>query len=350
MREREVRLDDDVGRLITAAGPRPAVPAADLAAIKSGFRQAWSSETVADKAATRPTRARRWRAPLALAASLLVAVGGVWWWLGGPPWGAEHGVVANIARIDGSASLAVSTDARDLALSATDAPLDIVAGSELATAAGGESAGRVALRLAGGTSLRLDSGSRVRLLSAGSLELTAGAVYVDTSTAEVAHGIEIRTSIGIARDIGTQFEVRLVEESGAMRVTVRDGAVRVEHGATSARVERAQVLTLSADGAMVRGVIPTHGAPWDWTLRVAPRFDAQAATVSAYLDWLAGETGWRVVFEDPSLEATARAVRIHGGIAHLDPDQTPDAVVPSLGFSYRLEDGVLTILGPSGAR
>src|SRR2546427_815740 len=82
--------------------------------------------------------------------------------------------------------------------------------------------GRAALRLDAGPSVRLDAGSDLRLVSAHVLELRRGAVYVDTgarspngsaATASGAEGpaspIEIRTSLGRVRDVGTQFEVRL---------------------------------------------------------------------------------------------------------------------------------------------
>jgi hypothetical protein len=88
---------------------------------------------------------------------------------------------------------------------------------------------RVALRTTGAASLRLDRDSRMRALSSTLIELSSGAMYVDTGD---SHGnVEVRTPLGTVRDIGTQFEVRLVAAS--LRVRVRTGTVELRDGSRS---------------------------------------------------------------------------------------------------------------------
>lgn len=349
------RGDDEVGTLIESAGPRPDVPEADLAAIKAAFRQAWEEEAWKeeawkDEAASvhRDTSSGfgGWRGGLALAALLLIGLGLAWWRFGDRLSRPDLLVVAEIARIEGTAWLSAAGSDRALAISATDASLPLHAGSLLTTHDGESSRGRIAMRLTDGTRVRLDVDSRLRLLSSRSLELLGGALYVDTGGADANEGVEVRTPIGIARDIGTQFEVRLTGDGELLRIQVREGAVQFEGMDASVRVDRAQALTVGRDGTQRREAVALHGEDWSWILRVAPSYEAPTPTFGDYLAWLVAETGWRVVFAPPEVEAAIRGSRIHGGLGHLDPDETLDVVLPSLGFDYRLEGGVLTLVAP----
>ena len=55
--------------------------------------------------------------------------------------------------------------------------------------------------------MRLDADTRLGLVSGSVLELHRGAVYVDSGA--LAQRLEIRTPFGIARNVGTRFDVRL---------------------------------------------------------------------------------------------------------------------------------------------
>ena len=102
---------------------------------------------------------------------------------------------------------------------------------------------RVALRFADGTSVRFDAASRARPLSANIIELTAGAVYVDSAPASA--GFEVQTPIATVRDVGTQFEVRV--QSAATRVRVRSGKVELRHGTRVVSGEAGTEVTMSAE-------------------------------------------------------------------------------------------------------
>ena len=89
--------------------------------------------------------------------------------------------------------------------------------------------GRAAIQLASGHSVRLDRATSIRLLDAGSIALDKGAIYVDSGLeARSATPLDIHTPLGLVREIGTQFEIRLQGDS--VRVLFRSQPQRLRHG------------------------------------------------------------------------------------------------------------------------
>ena len=197
------------------------------------------------------------------------------------------------------------------------------------------------LRLAGGASARLDAGTVLRLASATALELERGAVYLDTGSAPGAAALEVATRYGVARDIGTRFEVRLLDD--ALRVQVREGEVEVDLGAATRRAGAGGALQIGADGTVTREDVSAYGSSWGWILRTSPPFDLEGRTLGEFLDWVARETGWHVRFADPALEREVAGLVGHGSIAGTRADQAPDLVLPGFGLRHRIEDGTLWI-------
>ena len=115
-----------------------------------------------------------------------------------------------------------------------------------------ERGGRATLRLANGVELRLDAGTEVRFPAAAAVALDRGGIFVDTGAAGAERRVEIRTSAGIARDVGTAFEVRMVAD--AMRVRVRDGLVNLESGGAIHQAGRAVELIADQSGVARRPV------------------------------------------------------------------------------------------------
>lgn len=353
--------EGEVRRLLERAGPRDAVPPEDLEPIKAAFRTAWQEHVDGSRPqAPRREPGRRsgrlagWQLA-ALAASLLLVLGLGWWlWRIAAPAGAGPA-----ARVE---SLAGRVTARDIDRGGREGPdgaaratpladgAEVPAGAVLETAGAGEPAvGRAALRLAGGASLRLDAGSRVRLVSASLIELERGAVYLDSGGgSRRPRAVEVRTPLGTAREVGTQFEVRLLGlgEAAALRVRVREGAVRVDRSGgsaapylTGAGVE----LTLRADGSVARRRIAGHGAPWAWVLAAAPPLAIEGLTLQQFLDRVARETGWTIRYADPDLAASARSIVVHGNLGDLRPDEAPDVVLPGAGLRHELAGDVLIV-------
>lgn len=168
--------------------------------------------------------------------------------------------VFELAR--GAVELVTASAGRASSLSDLGEGDPIPAGTVIDT---GTAPGRAAVRLAGGASVRLDSDSRVEVASASVLRLERGALYIDA--AAVGDAVEVRTTLGVVRDIGTQFEVRLMGRAagpgdGALRVRVREGAVTLERDGSVEEAGAGEELALAGDGTLTRGAVPVYGPEW----------------------------------------------------------------------------------------
>lgn len=324
MGEREIR------DLVQEAGPRPAVPVADLAAIRDAAKEEWR-ETV--RRERERSRFRRRSRVLALAASVLLAAAIGWWLM--PEWrSVAPELVASVEVMRGE----VFVDDGDLTLGS-----GLAAGAVLET--GQESSG-AAIRLRAGQSVRLDKDSRVRLASGSTLELERGAVYVDTFQAASEAGIEVSTPYGMVRDIGTQFEVRVGSRGSAeLTVRVREGEIELERGAKSDSAKAGEQLTLH-NGSIEPGHVKRHGAAWDWVQDVAPAMETDGAPIASYLEWVARETGRELRYADESLARSAQTEVMVGTFEVSTPEESLNIVMPSTGFGYRIENGLLLIERP----
>ncbi len=325
-RAREPEDGEPLSRLLHLAGPRPAAPDRVVAEVKRVTYPAWRSKV---RAVARTRRRRRaWM--LAAAAALVVSAGFLLWRLPSMPSPAA-GVPVRVATVEVAAG-AVTAGGAGLVAGA-----EIGAGSEIETGPGGRST----LRLAGGASLRLDTGTVLRLESTTALTLERGAVYLDTGSAPPAAAFQVTTPYGVARDVGTQFEVRLLDD--ALRVQVREGRVEVDLGGRPHVAPAGTALRVDAGGGVHRQEIPAHGPAWSWILRASPPFELEGRTLGEFLEWVARETGWRPRFPDPDLEREVAGTVVHGSLAGVRPDQAPDLVLPSSGLRYRIEDGTMVI-------
>ncbi len=197
---------------------------------------------------------------------------------------------------------------------------------------------RIALRLASGASVRIDAGSTVRLESLEELALESGGVYIDSAAGPP---LSVRTPLGIARDIGTRFEVRVFDES--LRMRVREGTVELEVEAGRYRAESGEDLAVSSTGDVERQGVSGFSPVWGWALDIAPPYRLEGRTLSEWLEWLSAETGWSVRYAHETLRQEARSTILHGSIVGFRPDETPGAVLPTCGLTYTLEQGVLTL-------
>lgn len=336
--------EEEVQRLLESAGPRAEVPPEDLAAIKRVFRAEWQEHVRQRQARRFSARSGRWLLAAAAAVALLAAANIVSWLRrpappGPLPW------VARVESVTGVVTARYSEGGgRPVQLRAG---MEVVSETELQTAGAAPGApGHAALRLADGSSLRLDAGSQVRLARAGPwflVDLDRGAVYLDSGAG--SQTVFVRTRLGNVRDIGTQFEVRLLEAGSALRVRVREGEVRVAKGGAAYPAVAGVELTLHADGEVTRRQVASHGTPWSWVLEAAPPMEIEGKTLEEVLDRVARETGWKIQYSDENLAASADSIVVHGTIGHLTPDQALDVVLPGAGLRYEVVDGVLVISG-----
>jgi hypothetical protein len=316
---------DQIGPLLRLAGPRDAVPSERAARVKAAVHAEWRQRT----------RARSQRIAIgwslgAMATAALVLVG-------------VRLAVRDDAAVTGPppAIAAVETLSGPVSFRIGDS---IRAGGVVDTTGGG----RVALRLAGGIAVRVDSETRLRLASETALMLDQGAVYIDSGDGP-SGALEVRSRVGVARDIGTRFEVRL--NDAAVRVRVRDGLVQLTQGRQSHDAHTGDELTLDLSGSVVRRTVPVFGADWAWAAALARPFELEGRSLREFLDWVCEENGWQLRFSDAASEQKGATTILHGSIEGLTGEEALAAVLPTSGVEHQLENGILNIrLMPTDAK
>jgi ferric-dicitrate binding protein FerR (iron transport regulator) len=324
---------DDIAALVRLAGRRRTVPRDRANRVRAAAWTQWNHEV------RRRSRNRYiWTAAvLAVAASVVLVIN-----LRTLPFGngAAGGSDATmlVESLSGAAWTSGTIDGDASPLRALEVGAGLLPGAEVMTS----EEGRAAIRLATGHSLRLDASTRVRVLAAGSLALNRGGIYVDSGLdTATASSIDVHTPLGVIRDIGTQFEVRLEDE--ALRVRLREGAVVVRHDEQAHEVRAGTEFHLDPDGFVSRREIPTHGAEWEWVVGVTPMLDLEGRTARTFLGWVARERGWTLAFADEIVARSAGEIVLGGSAAQLTLEEALDAVLPTCRMTYRIDDGVLLI-------
>ncbi len=317
---------DVIGEVIRVAGKRAAPSPEASAQAFAAVSAVWEHKTL------RYRRRRQWTRRAAIAAALLLAAG-LWTQL--PP--TPNRAVATTYRVIGELSV------RD---SGVGSGAMIAARSELRT--GPDSL--AGLRLAGGATLRIDEETRLRIPATGVVELVAGRVYVDTAGDDSGgeFAVEIRTSRGVFRDIGTQFEVS--QNDGLVRLRVRDGIVTFAGATVSAMSSAGEEFVIDAAGAVSRSPVPRSGPAWDWTLPLAEPPPMSDIALDQLLAWVTRESGRDVRFASAAVEGQASRTRLHGRVDRLSPLEALDVMLATTDLSYELlEDGSILIRDNGGA-
>ena len=308
--------NDDVARLVRLADANASIDAERMTRVRTAVHDAWS-----DEYGVRHTRqmatGRRLVAGLLITAAAAVLIAVVLW-----------RPTRTVAP--------VFTPVRVGQIEPAGGP--VMSGSMVTT-----SRGTLAMTLASDVQLRLDSSSSVRADSASEVTLERGAVYVDSTDAHSigadASPIGIRTPMGLIRDIGTQFEVRLAD--AGLRIRVRNGQVRVTYAnGVDARASAGEEMLSKPDGSIERRHVALTGTQWAWAERAAPTFSVEGRTLGAFLDWVSREGAWTVTFADSTLAAPARATVLSGKqglLKGLTPTEALDVVLPTCGLRYRIE-------------
>jgi ferric-dicitrate binding protein FerR (iron transport regulator) len=319
--------EDDIERVLRAAGARERVPPEVEDAVRENLREEWR-RIVAERQGAR----RRGRA-FALAASVLVAALGLWIVAslpgGGGPVGAVAAAVSEV-RVRGGWLQGWEPAAPGRALEA---------GDTLETGADG----RAGLALPGIASARLDHGTRVRLASADRLVIERGALYVDAGPeGRDAARLLVETPAGVVRHVGTQYEVRV--HGADVQLRVREGRVEWRSNSGAVRSGHAgEQLTIAADGRVERHAAPRYGASWDWIASTTPAVAIEGRPLSEFLGWAGRELGREVVFASPGLRREAADIVVHGSVAGLTPEQALDAVLATTSVRSTLSDGRIVV-------
>jgi ferric-dicitrate binding protein FerR (iron transport regulator) len=332
MKNDEPKTNDTGGlveRLLHAAGPGPEIPEDGAARVKEAIRPAWRDGVTARSR----QRNRLWIGGLAAAAAVIIALIYLPSLQTTPPEPVPQAIV--VARIDGTLEV-TPPGAKVSFLTAESTNFEIARGSLLRTGSGS----RAALWLTDHRSLRLDAATELRLDSEASVSLASGAVYIDAQNGSDT-GIEIRTALGTATDIGTQFEVRLEEDT--LDVMVREGLIALTRGSQEFHITQGVTLSVDTEGEVVTGSLTAYDPAWSWTQEIAPVFDIEGQTVLAFLDWVSSETGLSVGFESAEAEQLAATTILHGSIKGVTPAQAPAVILPSARLTVNEEAGALVV-------
>ena len=327
--------DPAIANLLRASGKREQ-PSSDL---ERHVRAAVHAEWRATVARRNGFRQRIW---IAAAASVLLLVSGLWFnqtqmVMPGP-------VVASVERIAGGVSAGEPSTAPWIMgnrWKSVRAQQQLRTHEILRT---GED-GRAAIKVAS-ISLRLDHDTRIVFVAPDRIEVFRGAVYVDSGNPRTQSSAEKQLSLdtpaGAVRHLGTQYEVRVL--SVGTRIKVREGRVEFSgDSGTKEQLAAGEQLTVAADGTHTRSTSVPHGADWSWTVDVAPPLDIEGRPLAQFLEWVARETGRRLVFVDPRAEEEAVAAVLHGSVAGLRPDEALEAVLPTTRLRGRVADGEILI-------
>jgi len=289
--------------------PRDMPPAADQDEIRRALFAEWDAMT------GRRAFRRRAVAAAAAAAILLATFAALLLRTGSAP----AAVVASVERVRGDAQVA---------------GVALAIGAAVPSAARIDThSGQVALRLADGGSLRLAPQTRVTFAATGRATLDAGALYFDSENGAAA--VEVRTALGVVRDLGTQFVARVAGER--LDVAVRDGRVAIDRGSAAVDVVAGERVSLTSGAAAPRRErSASFGGDWDWAERLAPPFDIDGRRLIDFLEWVEAQTGRKLEFADPRSEQAARDTVLNGSI-DLEPLPMLTAVLALTDLGYTLD-------------
>ena len=319
---------DALAELVRAGGRRPVPTGDDYRRVFTASRRAWRQAVQSRR------RRRRYFAMAASVAAVAVGAAVVLQLVPGPP----LPVIASTAVVNGQVQ-ALAPDS-DEWRAVEVAGVEWVTGSRLRTSAGSH----IALDLSWGGSLRVDEATEVTLTSSERVILIAGTVYFDSGAGTGAGMLEVVTSHGLVREIGTQFEV--MSNSAALRVRVREGSVAIERepqapGLTGAAGEQ---LRLDSTGGVERSAFSPFDPAWSWAVALADVPPIDGRPLVELLDWVARETGYELQFADSGAENRARDVTLRGNLENATPLEALEAALATTDLEHvAQDDGVLLI-------
>lgn len=305
--------DSDIENLLRQVGGRDEPSEHMRNEVYAGTHAVWKS-VVAERA--QQQRRRTWSIAAGIAAA--VAIGAVLTtsriWTPAP---AAPVSVGSIARVEGNLRVMSAAGEEPAARSIGQR---IGTGETLMT----DATTRTALSFGEGLSVRLDHNSRLKVISKDRLKLTAGALYVDAAP-QSNHSLLVETSIASIRHVGTQYVVRA--RSDGIEVGVREGRVVISDDGVTHTGDAGEKLLLADTGQLTRSTLPPQHPDWQWTGEIAPAFNIEGQTLAAFLEWVARETGRKLLFASEQARSAAQQVTLRGSIKDLDINAALAAVL-----------------------
>jgi hypothetical protein len=310
------RDDDALATLMTLAGPRAEVPLDVEHRVRDIVRNEWRRSTTV-------VRTMRWAVPVAMAASLVIAIG-INSNSQSPLVSAPAvGAIALVAGVD-TASLVVGNKVR--------------VGDVLTTVDGQG----VSVALNDDISLRIAAGSAVRVEAMDKYSLISGQLYVDTGEAIYPDKrITVNTPYGSATDVGTQFSVSF--DGAMMDVAVREGRVDVTDSVATYATEAGHRLALRDGGVAVIDPMAIDDPTFEWAVALAPTFEIENESLLDFLKWASRETGKELVFAGNDVRLAAMGIKLHGTLPRLSPIEAAETVLATTKFTFRIDESTISI-------
>lgn len=313
---------DIVASLIRAAGRRTEPPA-------DAYQQVLTAATAAYREKIARRRGRTWMLLAAAAGVAALSVGMLLQWNST----STQTQVATVARVIGSVELATVGGWKPM----TEAGSALAKGAKLRTLAGGG----LALALEGGASLRLAAATEVQMDGPRRILLRSGTLYLDNKAslgtgykASLGTGYQIETPAGTARDVGTQFELRVAD--GSLRLRVREGRVEIDRAGQLLGGSAGEQLEIDVLGGVTRSPIAATDMAWQWIESIAPAPDIDGQPATVLIAWVARETGRQLHYESAVVQTRAATVILHGNIRHLAPLAALDVMLATTDLEYAL--------------
>lgn len=327
---------DALARLLKLAGPRAEIPRGLELRTYELVRREWKASTRQPNGMKIYKKVRRaWRRDARLDTLMRWAL---------PVGGVAAAVLAIFVLTQPVAppAVAVATVSKVVASTAANSPYmedtTLFAGETIVT---GEGEG-LSLLLARSESLRIDENTQIRIDAKDRFTLMSGRVYVDTGQFVYRDGgLTIETAFGSVTDVGTQFSVSSKYQS--LDVAVREGRVDIRDDSTALVVVVGERMTLKRNMDPSVSAIGARDEYWNWVADLAPDYDVNNGSLFDFLEWVARETGRRLVFENDEQRMSAMREDIHGEISNLSPDEALRAVQPTTSLRYRIEEDEIVI-------
>jgi ferric-dicitrate binding protein FerR (iron transport regulator) len=188
--------------------------------------------------------------------------------------------------------------------------------------------------------LRVNVDTELAFVEAGTIDLVAGTVYVDSGEAAGGAALAIRTPLGSVTHLGTQYEVRFADR--ALRLRVREGRVRFSGAGSPAVGIAGEQLDIDAGGESVRSAIAADDAAWGWAVALATLPEQPEYRIGETLRWIAREQGLTLEFADPLARERLEAESIFG-LGGLTPAETIEVLDSTTDLELSVGDGRLRV-------
>jgi len=302
----------------------PPLSAEALSRIRAAAESEWR-----DKAGRRPGR---WLPYAAAASVLILTLTGIRYFTGS---GREEPgePAARLVRFEAPGVLEVHTLRRDTSLTG---------GTVLRSGRTYRVSGQALLDLEDSGNLRVASNSEFEIVARDVVRLERGEIYVDIPPGTHTHAAFIvRTAAGEFRHVGTQFALAVFQ--GQTRLRVREGSVQWIAADGESMVKAGTEVVFSNGTHTVERPIGASGKEWDWTAATTPDFEIDNRPLAEFLQWVARESGRKLVLADDQVRRKAESIRMHGSVHGLTPMQALSAVMAATELRYDLPDGEIRV-------